>query len=143
MDRSGLHLWLVLWKAYESVRAHAVRQIQTSGIGYSDFAVLELLLHKGPTPVNTIGQRIHMTSGSITAAVDRLEKKGLVVRCSQPEDRRTRVVHLTDDGRKLVEFAFAHHEAAMERVTACLDDVERGQAIELLKKLGRYAAGLK
>jgi len=143
MDRSGLHLWLLLWKAYESVRAHAVQQIRTSGIGYSDFAVLELLLHKGPTPVNTIGQRVHLTSGSITAAVDRLEKKGLVVRCSQPEDRRTRVVHLTDAGRKLVECAFAQHEAAMERVTACLDEAERGQAIELLRKLGRYAAELK
>ncbi len=74
MDRSGLHLWLVLWKAYESVRAHADRDIRGLGVGFSDFAVLELLLHKGPTPVNAIGQRVHLTSGSITAAVDRLAR---------------------------------------------------------------------
>ena len=143
MDRSGLHLWLVLWKAYESVRAHAERQIRASGIGYSDFAVLELLLHKGPTPVNTIGQKVYLTSGSITAAVDRLEARGLVTRCKEPEDGRTRMVHLTGAGRQLVECAFGKHHAEMERVTAGLDDAERGQAIDLLKKLGRYAAELK
>jgi len=60
MDRSGLHVWLVLWKAYESVRAHADRHIRGLGLGFSDFAVLELLLHKGPTPVNAIGQRVHL-----------------------------------------------------------------------------------
>jgi MarR family 2-MHQ and catechol resistance regulon transcriptional repressor len=142
MDTSGLHVWLVLWKAYESVRAHADRQIRASGIGYSDFAVLEVLLHKGPTPVNTIGQKVHLTSGSITAAVDRLVAKGLVTRCNQPEDRRTRMVHLTDAGRRLVEGAFREHQAAMERVTGGLNKAERAQAIELLKKLGRHAAAL-
>ena len=143
MDRSGLHVWLVLWKAYESVRAHADRHIHGLGLGFSDFAVLELLLHKGPTPVNSIGQKVHLTSGSITAAVDRLVAKGLVVRCTEPEDRRTRVVHLTDAGRQLVECAFGEHQAAMERVTAGLNEAERSQAIELLRKLGRYAAELK
>jgi len=43
----------------------------------------------------------------------------------------------------LVECAFGEHQAAMERVTAGLDEAERSQAIELLKKLGRYAAELK
>jgi MarR family 2-MHQ and catechol resistance regulon transcriptional repressor len=143
MDTSGLHLWLILWKAYESLRAHADRQVQESGLGFSDFAVLEVLLHKGPTPVNAIGQRVYLTSGSITAAVDRLEAKGLVQRCNQPTDRRTRVVHLTDAGRKLAECAFSGHNQAMERATAGLSPEERAQAAELLKKLGKYAAGLE
>src|SRR3954465_2277834 len=109
MDATGIHLWLVLWKAYEAVRRHAVRHIRSLGLGFSDFAVLEVLLHKGPTPVNTIGQRVFLTSGSITAAVDRLEQKGLVERCGHPSDRRARVVHLTDAGRALIEPAFAEH----------------------------------
>ena len=142
MDTSGLHIWLILWKAYESVYAHAERQIHSLGIGFSDFAVLETLLHKGPTPVNTIGQKVFLTSGSITAAVDRLEAKGLVVRCNQPEDRRTRIVHLTDAGRKLAECAFAAHQVAMEQATAGLNESERAQAIELLKKLGKHAAAI-
>ena len=142
-DGSGLHLWLLLWKAYESVRAHAERQIRASGMGFSDFAVLEVLLHKGPLPVNTIGQLVYLTSGSITAAVDRLEERGLVSRCNEPSDRRTRVVHLTDEGRKVIECAFASHAAAMERVTSGLTAAERRHAIELLRKLGQHAAALE
>jgi MarR family 2-MHQ and catechol resistance regulon transcriptional repressor len=93
--------------------------------------------------VNAIGQRVHLTSGSITAAVDRLEARELVSRCNEPADRRTRVVHLTDAGRALIECAFSAHQKAMERVTAGLSAAERRQAAELLKKLGRHAAALE
>jgi MarR family 2-MHQ and catechol resistance regulon transcriptional repressor len=144
MDSSGIHLWLVLWKAYEALHAHAIRNIQALGLGFSDFAVLEVVLHKGPTPVNTIGDLVHLTSGSITAAVDRLEAKGLVKRCNHPSDRRARVVHLTESGEKLIRCAFAAHESAMERAAAGLDADERVQAVALLKKLGLHAqAGLE
>jgi MarR family 2-MHQ and catechol resistance regulon transcriptional repressor len=109
------------------------------GIGFSDFAVLEVLLHKGPTPVNTIGDLVHLTSGSITAAVDRLEGKSLVARCTDPADRRARVVHLTESGRKMIECAFEEHAAAMEAATSGLTAKERGEAVALLKKLGLSA----
>src|SRR5215831_5179256 len=114
MEATGLHLWLVLWKAYEAVRQHAVRHIRSLGLGFSDFAVLELLLNKGPAPVNAIGERVHLTSGSITAAIDRLEEKSLVERCADTADRRARVVHLTHAGRSLIERALQDHAAAME-----------------------------
>jgi MarR family transcriptional regulator, 2-MHQ and catechol-resistance regulon repressor len=141
MTSSGIRLWLVLWKAYESLHIHATRHIHSLGIGFSDFAVLEVLLHKGPTAVNAIGEMVHLTSGSITSAVDRMEARGLVERRSHATDRRARVVHLTPAGRKLIECAFADHEAAMERATAGLTPEERAQAIELLKKLGLHARG--
>jgi MarR family 2-MHQ and catechol resistance regulon transcriptional repressor len=126
-------------KAHESLRRHADCHIHSLGIGFSDFLVLELLLHKGPTPVNTIGAKVHLTSGSITTAVDRLEQKGLVERRSHPGDRRTRMVHLTEAGQKLISFAFADHEAAMERATSGLTPEEKEQAAALLKKLGKAA----
>jgi MarR family transcriptional regulator, 2-MHQ and catechol-resistance regulon repressor len=140
MEASGIHLWLVLWRAYEAVHSHAERHIRSLGIGFSDFAVLEVLLHKGPTPVNTIGELVHLTSGSITAAIDRLERKSLVERCTDPADRRARVVHLTQAGRKLSECAFHEHAAAMEAATSGLSAAERGEAVTLLKKLGLSAA---
>ena len=139
MNATGIHLWLVLWRAYEAVRCHAVKHIHSLGLGFSDFAVLEVLLHKGPTPVNTIGGLVHLTSGSITAAVDRLVRKSLVERCSDDSDRRARVVHLTEEGRKLIECAFARHQEALEEATSGLTPRERGQAVMLLKKLGLAA----
>ena len=140
MEASGIHLWLVLWKAYEAVRRHSVSHIRSLGLGFSDFAVLEALLHKGPTPVNKIGGMVHLTSGSITAAVDRLEAKALVQRCTHSSDRRARVVHLTETGRKLIECAFANHVGALEEATRGLTPEERGQAVILLKKLGLAAS---
>ncbi len=139
---AGVHLWLVLWKAYAALHQHALESIESLGLGYSDFGVLEILLHKGPTPVNTIGAKINLTSGSISVAVDRLEERGLVERRSDPDDRRTRVVHLTAHGRKLIEEAFASHAAAMETATSALTGEERRQALALLRKLGLGAAAI-
>ncbi len=142
MKTSGTHLWLILWKAFDSVQKHAECHIHSLGIGFSDFGVMEALLHKGPLPVNVLGSKVRLTSGSITALIDRLEKKGLVERRTDPDDRRTRVVHLTSAGRKMISCAFAAHETAMDRATSGLSPEERDQAAELLKKLGLHAQEL-
>jgi MarR family transcriptional regulator, 2-MHQ and catechol-resistance regulon repressor len=139
---SSVHLWLILWKAYETIQQHALIHIESLGIGRSDFAVLELLLHKGPTPVNRIGEKIRLTSGSITVAVDRLERKHLVERRNDPGDRRARIVHLTESGGKLIGCAFADHERAIERAMSGLSEEERTEAIRLLKKLGLSAQAM-
>src|ERR1043166_1109527 len=136
MKTSGVRLWLILMKAHEALRQHAERQIHSLGIGFSDFAALEVLLHKGPTPVNEIGRLVRLTSGSITAAIDRLERKGMVERKDDPADRRARVVHLTPEGRKLISAAFTDHEQAMEHAASGLTPAERDEAAALLKKLG-------
>src|SRR5438552_15768308 len=99
-DVSGTHLWLVLMKAHRALQRLATRSIEASEVGLSDFAVLEMLLHKGPQPVNEIGRRIELTSGAITTAVDRLESRGLVTREAHPSDRRARIVRLTAAGEK-------------------------------------------
>ena len=139
-DLSGLHLWLILWKAYRALEHHSFQSIAGLGIGLSDFAALELLLHKGPQPVNTIGKKILLTSGSITSTIDRLEAKNLVRRVLSPQDQRVRLVQLTPAGRKLISCAFTQHREDMEHAAAALSPTERRQLIRLLKKLGLSAA---
>ena len=99
---SGVHVFLVLWKAARAVRTYAEKSISQLEMCGSDFAVLEALLHKGPLPVNEIGKKIQLTSGSITVSVDRLEARGWVERRASGTDRRARIVHLTKEGRKLI-----------------------------------------
>src|SRR6202022_2813874 len=96
-DTSGVHVWLVLAKAFHALAARAEESLKLSeaGLGDSDFRVLEALLSKGPLPVNTIGPKVWLTPDSISLAVDRLFDKGLVSRVESPEDRRVRVVSLT------------------------------------------------
>jgi MarR family 2-MHQ and catechol resistance regulon transcriptional repressor len=139
---SGVHVFLVLWKAARALEAYAERSISQLQMCGSDFAVLEALLHKGPLPVNEIGKKVLLTSGSITVAVDRLETKGLVERRASGTDRRARIVHLTKEGRKLITRAFAEHAADMERLaSASLTRAERETLIRLSKKIGFKAAG--
>jgi MarR family 2-MHQ and catechol resistance regulon transcriptional repressor len=139
MDSSGVHLWLVLMKAYRTLQRHARCSIEPLGLGSSDFAILELLLHRGQQPVNTIGRRVDLTSGAITSAVDRLEAQDLVVRTADAEDRRTRFVSLTPKGTALIRKVFGVHKRAMERATSSLTAAERETLVNLIKKLGRAA----
>ncbi|HWO00764.1 MAG TPA: MarR family transcriptional regulator [Blastocatellia bacterium] len=139
---SGVHVFLVLWKAARAVEAYAEKSISELEMCGSDFAVLEALLHKGPLPVNEIGKKVLLTSGSITVAVDRLETKGLVERRAHGTDRRARIIHLTKEGRKMITRAYANHAADMERLaSASLIGAERERLIRLLKKIGYEAAG--
>lgn len=75
-----MHCWLIWRKAHEAASDYLYRGIAETGISDTDFRVLEVLLHKGPLPVNTIGPKVHLTPGAISAAVDRLLEKGLVSR---------------------------------------------------------------
>lgn len=136
---SGVRLWLILWKAAKAVEQHAIRSVTRLGLGLSDFAVLELLLHKGPQPVNVIGKRVLLTSGSITSAVDRLESRQLVRRAADSQDRRSRIVTLTPTGRRLIRKAFRRHAADMQHALAELSAADRAGLVRLLKKAGLSA----
>jgi MarR family transcriptional regulator, 2-MHQ and catechol-resistance regulon repressor len=138
---TGVHVFLVLWKAARAVETYAEHSVAEFEMCGSDFAVLEALLHKGPLPINEIGKKVLLTSGSITVAVDRLESRGLVERRASNTDRRTRIVHLTKDGKKLIERVYADHAADMERLaSASLTKAERATLMRLLKKIGYKAA---
>ena len=138
-DISGTHLWLVLMKAHRALQRLAIQSVETAGVCLSDFGVMEMLLHKGPQPVNEIGRRIELTSGAITTAVDRLESRELVARGADPSDRRARIVRLTPRGRVQASTVFSAHKTAMDSAAGALSKTERATLIELLKKLGNSA----
>ena len=137
-DTSGVHVWLVLGKAFRALATRAEESLNLSrtGLGNSEFRVLEVLLHRGPLPVNTIGPKVWLTPGSISVAVDRLEKKALVKR-KNAEDRRVRLVELTAKGRAVITKTFREHAAAMEEAARVLSTEERLMLLRLLKKLGK------
>lgn len=140
LEATATHVWLVLWKAARAVEQNAINSVSGLKLGLSDFAVLEMLLHKGAQPVNVIGKKVLLTSGSITAAIDRLESRKLVYRTSHPEDKRARLVQLTDKGKRVIENAFRQHELDMEQTMAILTPDDRIELTRLLKKVGIFAA---
>jgi MarR family transcriptional regulator, 2-MHQ and catechol-resistance regulon repressor len=136
------HLWLVMMKAMRALTRYATAGIEETGLGLSDFGVLEVLVNKGPLPVNTMGPMVDLTPGSISTAVDRLVAKGLVSRVESAEDRRVRIVALTPSGKDLIVSAFRKHSGQMKRVFSELSPEElRGLEVKL-KKVGKRAAAL-
>jgi MarR family 2-MHQ and catechol resistance regulon transcriptional repressor len=136
---SAPRLWLVLARAYGSVVSYIEGAIAAQGLGLSDFMVLEVLLHKGPLTISAIGEKVLLASASMTSAIDRLEKRGLVKRRSCSSDRRIRLVELTDCGRGFIEEIYARHAKDLEVVTAGLCEEERKVVYEGLKKIGTAA----
>jgi MarR family transcriptional regulator, 2-MHQ and catechol-resistance regulon repressor len=136
------HVWLVMIKAMRALTRYALAAIEDTGLGDSDFRVLEVLLHKGPLPVNTIGPIVGLTPGSISVAVDRLFEKRLVSRVESTEDRRVRIVALTPRGKDLIIPAFRKHAGQMRSVFSELSQEELRGLEAALKKVGKRAAEL-
>jgi MarR family transcriptional regulator, 2-MHQ and catechol-resistance regulon repressor len=135
-------LWIVLSRCYRAVSRVAERGIVKAGLGLSDFGVLEALLHKGPLTITEIQAKLPLASGSMTAAVDRLENKGLLLRKNAPNDRRAKVLELTGEGKRVVQTVFWNHATELDGIMACLRQKEKRQLYRLLKKLGLFAAGV-
>ena len=133
-------LWLVIAKSYRALSLLAEQSIANTGLCLTDFVALEALLHKGPLTISEIQDKVRLASGSMTAAVDRLEKLGLVVRKSSPTDRRARVVELTAQGKRLAASCFERHAKDLEALMSALSQEEKEQLYESIKKLGLLAA---
>jgi len=136
------YTWLVMMKAMRALTKYATAGIEETGLGLSDFGVLEILLHRGPLPVNTIGPLVDLTPGSISIAVDRLVAKGLVSRVESADDRRVRIVALTSRGKDLIAAAFRKHSGQMKKVFSELSAEELRALEASLKKLGKRAAAM-
>ena len=136
------HVWLVMLKAMRALTRYATAGIEDTGLGDTDFRVLEVLLHKGPLPVNTIGPIVDLTPGSISTAVDRLFSKGLVSRVESTQDRRVRIVALSPRGKDLIASAFRKHSGQMKTVFSELSSEELRGLETALKRVGKRAAAL-
>jgi len=138
----ALHLFRVLVRAHRSVVEHSVRDIKSHGLHPTEFAVLELLYHKGPQPLQRIATSILLASGSVTYVVDKLEKNGMLRREACPTDRRVVYAVLTDQGRVLLERIFPDHAEAIRRAVGGLSAHEQETLIALLKRMGLHAQRL-
>lgn len=138
-EEHSLELFTVLSRAYNWISAHTARDIRRYGLNPTEFGILELLYHKGPLPLQQIGEKILISSGNITYCIDKLASKQLLVRKPASRDRRVTFAELTPRGRRLLDEIFPQHEQALRKAMHGLNAQEQAQAICLLKKLGLAA----
>lgn len=138
----ALHAWLIMLKAWQSMSRYVLPTLVEEGVGESDFRVLEVLLHKGPMPVNAIGPKVDLNPGSVSVAVDRLYKKGFVSRLESSSDRRVRTVSLTEKGREMFVPLFRRHAVLIQQAFQDVSPEELKQLEIGLKKIGKRAESL-
>ena len=135
-DKLALKALVVLMRSSQTVQDIVKQDMEKYGVNPTEFAVLELLYHKGELPIQHIGKKILLASSSITYVVDKLEGKGFVERIACPNDRRVTYASITEAGKRFIEGAFPQHEKRIEEVFAPLSDEELNTMIVLLKKIG-------
>ena len=136
------HAWLVMLKAWQAIARYLRPSMSAECLGESDFRVLELLLHKGPMPVNAIGPKVDLNPGSVSVAVDRLYKKGLVSREECSSDRRVRTVSLTEKGKQVFHPVFRRHSALIKQAFEEVSQEDLQKLEVTLKKIGKRADSL-
>ncbi|MBD1380378.1 MarR family winged helix-turn-helix transcriptional regulator [Metabacillus arenae] len=141
-SEQSLKFFIVLSRAFRAINDLVNKQIHTFGLNPTEFAVLELLYHKGDQPLQQIGGKILLASGSITYVVDKLEQKNLLARKACEKDRRVTYAHITEDGKQLIEEIFPTHEERINEIISILSEEEKQSAIELIKKVGYHANDL-
>ncbi|WP_202080124.1 MarR family winged helix-turn-helix transcriptional regulator [Caldalkalibacillus salinus] len=134
----ALKLFVVLNKAAREIADRVESDMRSHGLNPTEFQVLELLYHKGDQPIQQIGKRVLLASGSITYVVDRLEQKGYLERRSCPKDRRVTYAAITTNGKTLMDDIFPRHREALEEMFSVLDNDEKATMIDKLKKLGLF-----
>ncbi|NLY79539.1 MAG: MarR family transcriptional regulator [Lysinibacillus sp.] len=134
--KQSLKLYIVLSRANKAINEVTNQFFQQNGINPTEFAVLELLYHKGRQPLQKIGSKILLASGSITYVVDKLEKRGFINRISCPSDRRVTYAEISEEGSAFMQKVFPEHEQNLHELMNVLTPEEKETAIELLKKLG-------
>jgi MarR family transcriptional regulator, 2-MHQ and catechol-resistance regulon repressor len=140
LDRTAtLQLVIALARAYQAIEQGVRPHLAEQGLGMTEFAVLEVLYHKGPLPLGEIRDRILVTGASTTYVVKKLEQRGLIRRKTCAEDQRIVFGELTPKGRRLIEEVFPAHVARLRHVMAALSVSEKRAAGRLLRRLSQHA----
>src|SRR6266702_3162972 len=130
-------VWITLAHCYRAMSSLIERSFLNSGLSLTDFMLLEALLHKGPMTITEIQSSALLATGSMTAAVDRLESKGLIARTLSKSDRRARVLQLTGEGKAVITLAYQQHSGDLKHWMSALSPDERASTFTNLRKLER------
>ncbi|BCS93718.1 MAG: MarR family transcriptional regulator [Metallosphaera javensis (ex Sakai et al. 2022)] len=118
-------------RVYRAVKREFNRRLESHGLNYIDFLIL-MTVKESPKSMVYLAKEVLMTQAGITAAIDRLEEKGLVKRERDREDRRIINVQITDLGVKATEEAMQIYEEMASELMKDLSVEEKERLIALL-----------
>lgn len=135
-EELSLKLFVVMSKAMRSIDLAVEKEIKKLGINPSEFGILEVLYHKGELPVQEIAEKILISSSRISYTLKQLEKKGFIERRACQKDGRVTYIQLSASGSQLMDELFTKHRQDLTNLFSALNNKEKEDLINLLKKLG-------
>ncbi len=134
--KQSLKLFIVLSRAHKAINESTNQFFQQNGLNPTEFAVLELLFHKGRQPLQQIGNKILLASGSITYVVDKLEKRGYLNRVSCPTDRRVTYAEISEEGAAFMSEIFPKHEQQLHEMMRCINNRGKRYGYRITEEVG-------
>ena len=116
---------------------------KSTGLSMPQFSVLMQLHHKGACGMSEISERFEVTPAAASQLVDKLVQNGFVVREEDPNDRRAKLLNLTDKGMELVQQGIEERYRWVDQLAGRLTDKERVQISEALDIMTRVATDLE
>ena len=133
-NQLDLSTLIVFTRAEHTIHRIEYKIIKQSGLTIAQFAVLEALYNKGDLKICEIIERILTTSGNITVVIKNLEKDGLIKKKPDPNDKRSCIISLTEEGKKIIEDILPDHIKNIKGIFDILTDEEKNTLKTILKK---------
>lgn len=140
-QKENLRVFITLRRAHQSIARQNLRFMSRYHLTETQFAVLEMLYHKGELCVQDVVDTLLSTSGNVTVVIQNLVKEGYIHRLSDQQDRRRYLLSLTPKGHHLIDQIFPEYLTFLEKRMSVLSSHEQIELAALLKKLGTYNQG--
>jgi MarR family transcriptional regulator, 2-MHQ and catechol-resistance regulon repressor len=136
-EERALSAYVKLLRASDSLQNEAMRSLAGEDVTPTQFAVLEALYHVGPMCLSELARKILKTGGNLTMVMRNLQRRGLVVRHTNADDRRFVSVAISDKGRALITRIFPGHAARIAELMGRLTGAQQDTLGELCRQLGK------
>jgi DNA-binding MarR family transcriptional regulator len=129
--------WYRLVRVFDKIHHGSVGLLAQYGLTPAQLNVLAQLSRHGAMSQQELAGRLLVSKGNVCGLIDRLERRGLVERCADRQDRRINMLHLSEAGRQLATLAVPAHEEFVRRQLSSLSRSEQQELLALLSKLDR------
>lgn len=137
----ALSTWVEMMKAFNRIRSLELSLIEANGLTIGQFALLELLYHRGEQSIGAATKLSMSTPGNMTVVVKNLVKRGLITTHKNPSDKRSSTLSITEEGKSIMSSLFPEHSQRIKSFLSGLSSEEQKETKTLLRKLNKSLRG--
>ena len=116
---------------------------KSTGLSMPQFSVMMQLHHRGNCAIGDISERFDITNAAASQLVDKLVQSGFINREEDPQDRRAKMLNLTDKGRDLIQRGMEERYRWVDQLSEKLSTAERAKVTEALNLMTQAAKELE